>query len=208
MTQATMADRLLEKVGGVCLIAAPLLMAICSFLWFNDSLLLGAGIVQMYASVLYIPAILVLARLMWHQAPRLAVFVGMLGILGCAGAINFGTFGAYQWAAGTAGADAATVRAIEQVADEQLFPVLNLPGIVFPLALLILSIGLFRTGVVPRWMALLIGIGAICFPLSRIPDIRLLFHVSDLLLLVPLGWIGLRQLIEVAPGKATVPAAA
>jgi hypothetical protein len=206
MTQATTADRLWEKVGGICLIGAPLLVAIGSPFWFSDSTLLWAGAIQMYAWLLFIPALLCLARLLQHQAPRLAVVSGTLGIFGSVGGLNFGTFGAYLWATGTAGVDAATVREIQQIADAQLFPILNLPGIFFPISLLVLSIGLFQTRAVPRWTAILLGIGAISFPLGRIPDIQVLYHLSDALLLIPLGWIGLRTLAEEAPSRVAVPA--
>lgn len=208
MAPATLADRYWEKIGGICLIAAPLTMAISSPLWFNDAALVWAGVIQMYAAILYIPAIFALARLVSQAAPRLAVLGGLAGLLGCVGAINFGTFGAYLWAAGEAGADAATLSAIEQIANEQLILVLNLIGLAFPLTFIILSVGLFLTGVAPRWVAVLLGISAICFPLGRIPDVQILYHVSDVLMFIPLGWIGLRTLIIPVPSRAAVPATA
>jgi hypothetical protein len=208
MAQVTTADQLQEKVWGVCLIAAPLLVAASSMLRFNESTLYAAGLTQMYGAFLFIPAVLGLAAQLKHRAPRLAVFGGLAGVLGFVGGINFATVDLYKWAARTAGADDATVRAIVGVTENQLWPALNLPGVIGPLTLLILSIGLFRTGVVPKWAALLLGFGAIAFPMGRVPEIQALLILSDLLLLIPLAWIGFRYLSEPLSSRAVVPATA
>jgi hypothetical protein len=208
MTQRTLADRLQEKVWGVCLIVAPLMVAVSSAFRFDEGTLYAAGLAQMYGAYLFIPAILGLTALLRERAPRLAVFGGLTGILGYVGGINFATFDLYTWAARAAGADDATVRAIIGVAENQLLPVLNIPGITGPLTLLALGIGLFRTGVVPKWVAVLLGIGAIAFPLGRVPEIQLLLHLSDLLLFIPLAWIGFRYLGKPEFGRAVVPASA
>jgi hypothetical protein len=156
----------------------------------------------MYGAFLFIPAVLGLADLLRQRAPRLAVFGGLTGILGYVGGINFATFDLYTWSARVAGADEATVRTIIGVSESQLLPALNLPGITGPLTLMILSIGLFRTGVVPTWVAVLLGIGALAFPMGRVPEIQLLLHLSDLLLFIPLAWIGFRYLSEPTPSRA------
>jgi hypothetical protein len=71
-----------------------------------------------------------------------------------------------------------------------------------------LSIGLFRTRTTPTWVAALLGIGAIAFPLGHIGGIQLVQHLAELLLLVPLVWLGLRFLRGVTPYGVTVPATA
>jgi hypothetical protein len=57
-------------------------------------------------------------------------------------------------------------------------------------------------------VAVLLGIGAIAFPLGRVPEIQALLHLSDLLLFIPLAWIGLRYLTDATPSRVAVPAAA
>lgn len=208
MEQPTAIDRLLDKVGGVCLIAAPLLSAISSPLRFNEATLFSAGLTQMYACVLFIPAILALARLLRHTAPRLAIIGGMVGILGSVGGVNFATLLLYEWASRTAGADQTTVRAITEAVQSELWPALSLPTIMFPIGFLILSIGLLRFGIVPRWVGALLCVAAIVFPLGRIPDIQALFHLSDLLLFIPLAWIGMRYLTGPTQQNVAIPATA
>jgi len=208
MERTTTIDRLLDKVGGVCLIAAPLLSAISSPLRFNEATLFAAGLTQMYSCVLFIPALFGLARLLHRTAPRLAVTGGLVGILGSVGGVNFATLLLYEWAARTAGADEATVGAITQTVQSRLWPALSLPTIMFPISFLILSIGIIRTGVMPRWVGALLCVAAIIFPLGRIPDIQALFHLSDLLLFIPLAWIGLRYLTGPTPQNFAIPATA
>jgi hypothetical protein len=48
----------------------------------------------------------------------------------------------------------------------------------------------------PLWAGILICVAAIAFPVSRIPRIRLVAHVADVLLLVPLAYTGLGLLKE------------
>ena len=208
MEQPPALDRLLDKVGGVCLIAAPLLSALSSPLRFNEATLFSAGLTQMYACILFIPAILGLARLLRHAAPRLAMFGGLVGILGSVGGVNFATLLLYEWASRTAGADETTVRATAQFVQRGLWPALSLPTIMFPLSFLLLSVGILRFGVTPKWVGALLGVAAILFPLGRIPDIQALFHLSDLLLFVPLAWIGLRSLTGPTPQHVAIPTTA
>lgn len=206
MEQPTAIDRLLEKVGGVCLIAAPLLSALSSPLRFNEATLFSAGLTQMYACILFIPAILALARLLRHAAPRLAIGGGLIGIVGSVGGVNFASVLLYEWAARTAGADETTIRATTEFVQSGLWPALSLPTIMFPISFLILSVGILRFGGVPKWVGGLLCAAAILFPLGRIPDIQALFHLSDLLLLIPLAWIGTRYLTGPTQQNVVIPA--
>jgi len=67
-------------------------------------------------------------------------------------------------------------------------------GPIFPLSLLVLGINLFRTKVVSTWIGIFLCIGAIAFPVSRIPRIEWIAHVADFLLLVPTVAIGITLL--------------
>ena len=200
------ADRLQEKVSGVFLIAGSLLMVASTFLEFSAGMLFGAGFIGMLAYLCFVPATLGLARLLRQRAPRLSVFVGLLATVGCVGAVNFQTALLHAWAARTAGTPEATMVAIAEVVEGRLFPVFVIFGIQFPLALLILSVGLSWAGVVPKWAAVLLGSGAIIYPVGHIGSIQLLMHLADLLLVVPMIWLGLRFLRGATPRGVAVPA--
>lgn len=63
-------------------------------------------------------------------------------------------------------------------------------GPLFPLSLLILGINLLRKKAVPVWVGILLCIGAIAFPSSRIPRIEWIAHIADVLLLIPTVAVG------------------
>lgn len=67
-------------------------------------------------------------------------------------------------------------------------------GPAFPVSLLILGIVLIRTKTVPLWVGILLVFGGAIFPISRIPRIALIAHAADVLLLIPMWYIGVRLL--------------
>jgi hypothetical protein len=190
------------------LIAGGLLVATGTFLEVGAGLPFGAGIVGMIAYICLIPALLGVARLLREPAPRLSVVGGLLATIGCVGAVTFQTAILHEWAARMAGTPEATLLAINEVVEGRLFPVLVLFSILFPISLIVLGVGLFQTGVVPKWVPTLLGFGALIFPVGHIGSIQLIMHLADLLLLVPLAWIGLRLLAGATPQGIAVPAAA
>jgi hypothetical protein len=70
----------------------------------------------------------------------------------------------------------------------------------FCTSLLVLGIGLYRTRTAPTWVAGLLVIGAIVFPIGHIGTILLVSHLAETILLVPLVWLGLR-LLRGAPAQ-------
>ena len=93
-----------------------------------------------------------------------------------------------------------------EVTEGRGFPVLVNFGILSPVSLLTLGVGLFRTGVAPTWVAALLGIGAIIFPVGHIGSLQLITHLAESLLLIPMIWIGLRYLAGASPQGLAMPA--
>ncbi len=85
---------------------------------------------------------------------------------------------------------------------------LFLPSILFPLSLLVLGIVLFRTKVIPPWVALLLALGAVVFLFGRILRDELVTHISDVGWLIPMAWIGLQYLRQPADDTSTAPLSA
>ena len=96
--------------------------------------------------------------------------------------------------------------AIMEVTERWGFPMLVIFGILFPVSLLTLSVGLFRTGVAPTWVAAPLEIGAIIFPVGHIGSMQLITHLAESLLLIPMIWIGLRYPTGASPRGFAVPA--
>ncbi len=185
-----LAERLQEKVAGVCLIVGALLWAPTTYFDFSGGLF-WAGMFGMIVYILFIPGLLAVARLLRQPSPRLSVVVGLLIAAGCVGGASFQTALLHEWAARTAGAPDATMMAVSAVTEGRIFPLLVIFSIQFPISLLALGVGLLRTRTTPTWVALLLGIGAVIFPVGHIGGIQLVQHLAETILLVPLVWLGL-----------------
>jgi len=190
------------------LIAGALLWAPTTFFEYSEGMLFGAGAFGALIYALLIPGLLGIARLLRLGAPRLSVVAGLLATFGCVAGATFQAALLHEWAARTAGTPEAMMAAIMEVTEGQVFPVLVILGILFPISLLTLSVGLFRTSLVPAWVAALLGIGAIAFPLGHIGSMQLVQHLAETVLLVPLVWLGLRSLIVAPPQRVPVPGTA
>lgn len=202
------ADRLQEKIAGVCLIAGGLLMAPASYCEYTPGLLFVAGSLGLLLYTLLIPGLLGVARLLRRPASRLSVVASLLATFGCVGGSTFETALLHEWAARAAGTPEAQMAAILNVTEERVFPVLVLLGILFSISLLTLGVGLFRTGTVPTWVAALLGLGAVLFPVGHIGSLEIVTHAAETLILVAFVWIGLRFLTGASTQGIAIPARA
>ena len=206
MAGTPLADRLEAKVAGVCLILAPLLMVPNTFFEYREGRLFWAGYLGVLAYTCLVPGLLGIARLLRRRAPRLSVVGGLLATVGTVYGAVFSAALLFAWAERAAGTPEATAVAINEVVEGRLFPALIPFGILFPVSLLLLGVGLFRTGVVPKWVGALLAIGAVLFPVGHIGESQLASHLAELLLLVPMVWLGLRSLADAEPARVAVPA--
>lgn len=69
-------------------------------------------------------------------------------------------------------------------------------GPLAPLSLIVLGIVFLKTRVVKLHVGLLIALGGIAFPLSRISRIEWVAHFADTLLLIPLAELGINILLR------------
>lgn len=205
MDGTTLADRLQEKVAGVCLIVGALLLAPTTYFEYGEGRLFWAGTFGLVLYAVQIPGLLAVARLVRRPAPRLSVVAGLLATLGCVGGACFQVALLYEWAARAAGTPEELVSSIMTVTEQRVFPFLVILGIQFPVALLLLAIGLVRTGAAPTWVAALLGVGAVLWPVGHIGSLQLVTHLAETLLLIPLVWLGLRSLIGATPQGVAVP---
>lgn len=171
---------------------APALFAVSTFFWVrtNGRVEYGAigGAIIAIATVFWIPAFMGLFALLKDRMPRYATWGLLVAVYGCLSGVAFGLEGLF--------AEAFRISHDVRRAAWAAFPTaFNLtffwPGPLFPLSLLILGAMLMRTRSLPLWAGVLICLGAIAFPVSRIPRIALLAHAADALMLVPLLYTGL-----------------
>lgn len=187
-----------QKVWSICLMLGATLMALSTFFWQGSEYNVNVGVMVALACTLWIPGMIGLFSLVKRRVPRYATLGLLIAIYGCVGGAFFGFEGMY-----TDIYDITQTVARQGWAEYPLHVNLTLfwPGPLFPLSLLLLAIVFFWTHSVPRWTAMLLGLGALAFPISRIFRIEWVAHGVDLLLLVPslyLGWLLWRQSAETA----------
>ena len=69
-------------------------------------------------------------------------------------------------------------------------------GPLAPLSLVLIGILLLLTKKVKTWVAIMILLGGIAFPVSRISRNEWLAHTADMLLLIPLGYLSMQILFR------------
>jgi hypothetical protein len=110
--------------------------------------------------------------------------IGLLyAMYGCFGGVGFGFEGLYS---AIAGADKIGVAAHEQF-PIQMNLALYWSGPAFPLSMLVLGIFLIYRRLVSPLTGILLMLGAIAFPLSRISRTEWIAHVADFVLLAGVG---------------------
>lgn len=178
--------RVLTRFG---LIAGPLLLLASTIAATTDEGVGNddvGGAIQVWAMVFLGIGLVGLAREHETDRPRVAAALTVMTFIGiCAGAA-FGINGLWQEATGLT------------VEDEALAgPALYLPGLIFPLSMLAQAVTRLRFQLGSMLPSVLLAIGAVLFPLSRIPEIDALALVADLFLLAGMAAVA-RELTPTA----------
>lgn len=183
-------------VAGAALVAAPaVILAVdvaVRVAGFERPLLRGA---VAFAMALMLPAILGLVHLLRERADRIGLAGGALCVVGTYAAARMSSL--FQLdallGAGVEGVPADAVRTA-LAADPVLWATVFVPGLCFPLGLVVLGAGLFVSGAASRRVAVALAAGAVLFPVGRAIGILPALIVSDVLILLAMSSIGLRLL--------------
>jgi hypothetical protein len=205
MKTSTAADERRRKIGGACLLAAPLLLLAGDLMRAGAGLRYESLIVMKLSFAFFVAAVLALVHLLRDGADRTGLAGGALAIVGCLAGSGIVTAAMIRLSLETASLGEPTLRAVEDAMQQSgvptfvyLFP---LSGLAFSAGLLVLSVGLLRSGVVPAPSAVLLAVGALLFPSGRIPGIEPAVLASSVALAASMGWIGWRILKRAAPSR-------
>ncbi len=168
----------LSRLTAAATVAGPIAMLASTIAYLANGAGISegeaAGAIQVWAAIAYGVALVGLARALDHCSPRLAAAVTALGVAGACGTAAYGLDAIQQ--AVLAG----------DVYDSPAVPfALRIPGLLFPLALLVLGLAVARSaadgrGRLAGWAVM---VGAILFPVGRIADLGPLALVTDVVLL-------------------------
>ena len=179
------------KLLGAALIIAPLLFGASTFFWQGEEYGITGGTLLVLSMIFWIPAFMALFLPLTTALPVYSSIGFLLALWGCISGATFGFAGVVLEAFHISHAAYLQAAADHPLAFNLL---LFWPGPLFPLSLLVLGIMLLRKRKIKRWAGILICLGTLAFPVSRILRIEGLAHLADLLLAVPLVYLGLQHL--------------
>ncbi|WP_338876524.1 hypothetical protein WBJ53_12830 [Spirosoma sp. SC4-14] len=188
-----------QKLRGFSMITAPFLFMLSTFFWENGEYTITGGTILVVATVFWIPALTGLFARIKHLMPIYATLGLLVAIFGCISGNNFGMRGIY--------ADVFGISRQALLQQAAAHPVsfnitMFMSGPLFPLSLLVLGIVFLRKKVVPVWVGVLLCLGAVAFPVSRISRIESVAHVADVLLFIPIAYLGWQLLTKSHQGAS------
>jgi len=180
---------LYQVIRAASLVAGPALLATSTFFW-NDEGRYGTvgGTLAVVASWIWVLGLLFLWSVVRARYPRWGSCGPVLLALGTAGGVAFGVQGFLEAAFGLSAEESLDALAAY---PWEAYVVYWLAGPAFPISMVLLGLSLARGRLVPVWSALMLALGGVAFPASRITRIEAIGHLADVVLLVPsiyLAW--------------------
>lgn len=181
---------ILSRFQGFVLMSAGLLFAASTFFWKNGEYTSTGAAIMMFAMIAWIASFRILFDICRKSLPLYSELGFWIASWGALSGLSFAWVGAYAEMFGISHS-----RYIETFAS---FPIatgflLFWSGPLFPVSVLIMGIIFGIRKLIPWHTAVLFSLGAILFPLSRIPRILWVAHVADLFLLLPLLYLGVQK---------------
>jgi len=189
-----------HSMFGLSLILAPTLQAISTFFWVDGEYGVTGGTILVFSMIFWIPALLVLFSLVKNKMPNYAAWGFLIAVCGFISGVNFGFLGVLT--------EIFAIPHEKYIQELSKYPIssnllLFQAGPLAPLSLVILGFVFLHTKVVDWKIGLLIVLGGIAFPLSRISRTELVAHFADILQLVPLVLLGGKILMQRKTTTAT-----
>jgi len=181
-------------------IAAPLVFGASTFYWTNGSYGITGGTLLSLSTVAWVVAFNCLFGWFRERLPLYASAGLLFAVWGAISGACFGLADVFTTAFGIPHPVYLKVVSEHSLAFNLL---LFWPGPLFPLSLLVLSILLIRHRLLPVLPGVMLAMGAVLFPLSRISRIEGLAHLADGLLALPFWYMGFAG---PAPRRAEGPA--
>ena len=173
----------------IFLLLGPALNLLAGFFWHSDTQGATSGALAGLGIAFWLIGLLDLYQRLRPRAPGYVRWAQPVTVLGVAGGLAFSVQAVHEEMFGVS--HAAAVQRLNDfpLAATTLFWIC---GPLFPLAVVALGGMLLRLRAAPVPIGVLIVLGGLAFPLSRITREASVAHVADLLLLVPFGYLALR----------------
>ncbi|MBF9127542.1 hypothetical protein I0C86_00805 [Plantactinospora sp. S1510] len=172
------------------LILGPVLNLIAGFFWEPDRQGVTAGTLVALSCACWLVGLIGLYDRLRNVAPRYVAVAMPVTVFATVGGVAFGVQSIHE---GLFDASHATAVELLNAYPFAAYTLYWIGGPLFPLVLFGLGLMLARLRAAPLPVAVLLCLGAIAFPLSRITREASIAHLADLLLLLPFLYLGLRS---------------
>ncbi|MFG3685243.1 hypothetical protein [Micromonospora sp. NPDC047740] len=182
------------------LILGSTLNFLASFFWEDDRQGITAGALVALSTACWLIGLFGLYERLRPAAPRFVAVALPVAVFGAVGGVAFGVQSVHEGLF-----DVSHATAVELLDERSAFAAYTLfwtAGPLFPLSLFALGLVLAWTRAAPVAVGLLISLGAIAFPLSRISREVWIAHLADVLLMLPFVYLGVRELMRRRRGAA------
>lgn len=171
----------------MALIIAPILLGLSTFFWLNGEYDVPAATLIILSMFFWIISLKALFGLLKDKMPRYAVWGQWIATFGLISGVGFAYLGYFSTIFNIPHNVYLKTLSDYPVSSQLL---LFASGPIFPLSMLLLGINLIRTRSINTWVGILLCLGSIMFPLSRISRIDIIAHIGDLIFLIPCAYIG------------------
>jgi len=190
-SQSITSLQLEKKLEGFSLIIAPSLLAASSFFWRNGEYGVEGATMLILSLFCWIPALKCLFAFVEKKMPRYSILGYWIAVFGCISGVCFAFLGYL--------ATIFNISHTEYLLELNSYPVTSQillfgSGPLFPLSVLILGLMLIVNKVISIWIALLLCVGAILFPVSRILRVEWLAHIADIIFFIPCCSVAIEML--------------
>ena len=178
---------------GVSLILAPFLLTLSSFFWIEGEYGVVGGTIMVLSMVFWMPALIFLFGLIKDRLPNYANWGLLVAMFGFISGSNFAFVGIMS--------EIFNISHHSYIEGFARYPIssnllLFQSGPLAPLSLAVLGMVLLITRSVRKPIAACLILGGVTFPLGRIFRIEWIAHVTDILIMAPLSFLGWRILSQ------------
>jgi hypothetical protein len=197
-------DAILWRVARVSAVLAPLLLLVgdCIAIWNSRSVWWTLLLWLSFAC--FVPASAAVVVALSRSRPVLAAVGGVIVLIGTMAGAGMQAYFRTSIVLQNGGQDAAIAFLRTQ---SIMLVTTQVPGICFPIGLLLLAFGLWRSRIAPAWVAGTLAIGAVLFPIGHAAQVSWALVAGDIVLAVAFAAFAMHVMrgSGAADGKRAAP---
>ena len=174
-------DAILWRVARVSAVLAPLLLLVGDCIAIRNFNSIWWTLLLWLSFVCFIPALVAVVVALSRSRPVLAAVGGVIVLIGTMAGAGMQAYFRTSIVLQNGGQDAAISFLWTQ---SIMLLTTQVPGICFPIGLLLLAFGLWRSRIAPPWVAGTLGIGAVLFPIGHAVRVSWALVAGDVVLAV------------------------